>query len=231
MYTLSGEGYARINGEEKHLKPGDLALIKNDTPHAYGTRKGQTWNFVWAHFVPDTQIIQWLQLPETLKGFVSIPIDNANMQKRIYRAFKRIIFDSRQGNSHSNELCMNALNEVMLLVSQNLKKPFDPRVAEVIHWLTEQLAEPLQIDELARRVGLSASRTSHLFKAETGHSIVETLIQIRLRQAALLLRHSNRSAIEIAMDVGFRNYNHFANQFKIYYDVTPTTYRKDTQNR
>jgi AraC family transcriptional regulator of arabinose operon len=49
---------------------------------------------------------------------------------------------------------------------------------------------------------------------EIGHSIVETLIQMRLRQAALLLQHSNRNATEIAQDVGFQNYNHFANHLK-----------------
>ncbi|SEB40009.1 helix-turn-helix domain-containing protein [Paenibacillus sp. GP183] len=226
-FTLSGEGYFKIQGEEKRVKAGDLAIIKSDTPHQYGTRKGQNWNFQWVHFIPSAQKISWMQLPEFPKGFFRQSIDNTYIHKRIYRVFKRIIYDNRQAGPLSDDLCMNALNEILLLILQNIKKPIDPRVADVIHILTERLTEPLQIEALAQAVGLSPSRISHLFKTETGLSIVETLIQMRLRQAALLLQHSTRNAVEIALDVGFQNYNHFANQFKTQYGVNPSSYRKD----
>jgi AraC family transcriptional regulator of arabinose operon len=225
-YTVSGEGYVMIQGTEQPIRAGDIAIIKGGTPHQYGTRKGQVWNFVWAHFMPIAQKISWMQLPEFPMGFIFHSLDSTYMQKRIYRSFKRIIYDNRQASPHSNELCMNTLNEVLLLISQNIKKPVDARVAEVLHILTEQMTEPLQIEALAKSIGLSSSRLSHVFKAEMGHSIVETLIQMRLRQAALLLQHSTRNATEIALDVGFQNYNHFANQFKAYYGMNPRQYRK-----
>jgi AraC family transcriptional regulator, arabinose operon regulatory protein len=225
-FTLSGEGYVIIQGEEKRIKAGDIAIIKSDTPHVYGTRKGEVWNFQWVHFIPNAYKVNWMQLPESPKGLVFQSIDNSYTYKRIYHAFKRIIYDNRQISPNANELCMNALSEVLLLILQNIKKPIDPRVSEVITILTESMTEPLQIEALAKSVGLSPSRMSHLFKAEIGHSIVETLIQMRLRQAALLLQHSTRNATEIAMDVGFQNYNHFANQFKKAYGVNPMKYRK-----
>jgi AraC family transcriptional regulator of arabinose operon len=226
-FTLAGEGYISVHGEERQLKAGDVAIIKSDTPHEYGTRKGQVWNFLWTHFVPNAQKVNWMRLPESPKGLVCQSFENSYTQKRIYRAFKRIIYDNRQARPESYELCMNALNEVLLLILQNIKKPTDPRVDEVMTILTERMSEPLQIEALAQSVGLSPSRLSHLFKTEIGHSIVETLIQMRLRQAALLLQHSTRNAAEIAMDVGFQNYNHFANQFKKFYGVNPMKYRKE----
>lgn len=224
-FTLSGEGYFIINGEEKRSKAGDIAIIKSETPHCYGTRKGQIWNFVWAHFVPNAENLKWTQLPESPPGFIFHSIDNSHQQKRVLRAFKRVIHDSRQTNLHSNELCINAINEVFLLISQSLSKPIDPRVAKAIHLLETKLKEPVQIDHLAEAIGLSSSRLSHLFKAETGHSIIETLNKMRLRQAALLLEHTRRSASEVAWDVGFQNYNHFANQFKAIYGMNPMQYR------
>ena len=229
-FTLSGEGYFRIHGEDWRVKAGDIAIIKHDTPHHYGTQKDQIWNFVWIHFVPSAQKINWMQLPESPKGFFHQSIDNTHLHKRIYRVFKRVIYDNRQISPLSYELCMNALTEILLLITQNLKKPIDPRVAEVMHRLTEQMTENLQIEPLAKAVGLSSSRLSHLFKAQIGHSIIETLLQMRLRQAALLLQHSTRNATEIALDVGFHNYNHFANQFKLHYGVNPRTFRKDADS-
>ncbi len=225
-YTLSGEGYMMIQGKERRILAGDIAIIKGGTPHQYGTRQGQTWNFVWVHFIPSAQKISWMQLPESPTGFIFHAIDNTYLQRRIYRIFKRIIYDNRQESPHSNELCLNALNELLLLISKDIKKPVDARVAEVLHILTERMTEPIQIEALASLIGISSSRLSHVFKSETGQSIIETLIRMRLRQAALLLQHSTRNATEIALDVGFQNYNHFANQFKIYYDMNPRQYRK-----
>lgn len=224
-YTLSGEGYMAVGGAEYRIGPGDIAMIKGGSPHQYGTRKGHVWNFVWAHFMPGEQRFQWEKLPETDKGLVLMPIAGSPLQKRIYRAFKRVIRDSRQEDAYANELCNNALNEVLLLLSQSQSKPVDPRVAEVMHLMTAKMSEPLQIEDMAGAVGLSASRLSHLFKEETGRSVVDMLIHMRLRQAALLLEHSARTASEIAQDVGFRNYNHFTNQFKAHYGSTPVSFR------
>ena len=68
----------------------------------------------------------------------------------------------------------------------------DPRIEEVLHLLSQHMREPLRIDAIARTVGLSASRLSHLFKQETGSSIVDTLNRMRIRQAALLIEHFRR---------------------------------------
>src|SRR5690348_3043469 len=65
-YTLSGEGYFNIAGEELRCKACDIAIIKAHVPHEYATRKGQIWNFVWAHFVPKAEEIKWSQLPEAV---------------------------------------------------------------------------------------------------------------------------------------------------------------------
>jgi AraC family transcriptional regulator of arabinose operon len=226
MFTLSGQGYVKMGEQQKTLEAGDIAVIKGGTPHQYGTRQGQSWNFVWAHFVPDPQEMKWMQLPESPKGLITLSVDHEQLKKRIYRAFKRVIHDCRQDSAHSNELCINGLNEILLLFSQGISKPMDPRVREVLDLLTTGMKEAQHVDDLARAVGLSSSRLIHLFKSETGLTIVQALNQMRLRQAALLLKHTPRNASEVAWDVGFQNYNHFANSFKSQYGMTPIEFRK-----
>src|SRR5690242_11805205 len=153
-FTLSSEGYFNIAGKEMRSKAGEIAILKSRIPHEYGTRKGQVWNFVWAHFSPKLEEIKWAQLPEVERGFILLKVDNVHLQKRIFRAFKRIILDSRQGGTQANELCINALNEILLLISNNTAKPLDPRITKVIHLLTTQLTVPIQVEQLAKTIGL-----------------------------------------------------------------------------
>jgi AraC family transcriptional regulator of arabinose operon len=221
-YTLGGEGYYSVPGREKLLcRAGDVTLLAPGTPHRYGTSKGETWHFVWAHFSP--QRMEASLLPEE-------PLSQQNAdsfaRRRIYRAFKRILSDSRERGEFWHELCLNALREILMLLAQRKHRRMDPRVEETLHLLSLHMREPVRIDTLARTVGVSPSRLSHLFKADTGLSIVDALNQMRIRQAALLLEHTGRSASEVCGDVGFQNYNHFINQFHKWYGMSPSAYRK-----
>ncbi|OPA76661.1 AraC family transcriptional regulator [Paenibacillus selenitireducens] len=220
-YTLDGEGYANTPEMEAVCRAGDLMLLKPEVPHQYGTRKGQHWHFVWAHFSP--QQVQHMWLP-TQEIYVKT-IENTSVQRRIYRAFRKIIVDSTERGTYWSELCYNALQEVLILLAQRHQQKLDARVEEVLLLLSQSIREPWKIEGIARTIGLSPSRLSHLFKEQTGHSIIEALNQMRIRQAALLLAHTDRSAFEVSQDVGFHNYNHFMNQFRKYYFTTPTAYR------
>jgi len=111
----------------------------------------------------------------------------------------------------------------MLLAKQQSSR-FEPRIEETLYLLAQRMQESVRVEELARSVGLSASRLSHLFKENTGESIVEALNRMRIKQASLLLAQTNRNAAEAAHDVGFTNYNHFTRQFRKYIGVTPSEF-------
>ncbi|MFC6331807.1 helix-turn-helix domain-containing protein [Paenibacillus septentrionalis] len=221
-YTLSGEGYFNTPEGMKTCTSGDIVILKPDTPHRYGTSKGETWNFVWAHFA-DPFIADRLLPVEAL--YVEA-IQSVSVQKRIYRAFRRIISDSRERSQFWHDLCLNSLREILMLLAQQRELQLDPRVEEALHYLSLHMRSNIKIDTLAKAIGLSSSRLSHLFREQTGHSIIDTLNQMRIHQAALLLEHTNRSASEVAYDVGFHNYNHFINQFRTWMGTTPSDYKK-----
>ncbi|MFC5649192.1 helix-turn-helix domain-containing protein [Paenibacillus solisilvae] len=220
-YTLEGEGRFITPGREDYCSKGDLTLLRHGTPHQYGTRSGRIWNFVWAHF--SSRIVETNLLPD-MPLFIHA-VDNDSAHQRIYQAFRRVISDSIERSAYWSELCENNLREILLLIAQRESKPIDARIEETQHLLSTNMAAVFRIDELARKVGLSPSRLSHLYKETIGVSIVESLNQMRIRQAALMLEHTNRNASEVALDVGFQNYNHFANQFRKHYGVSPRAYQ------
>lgn len=221
FYTIEGEGYLRTPSGEKICGPGDVALLRRGIPHMYGTVSGNKWNFMWAHFprLPETKL-----LPDNEVLVCSMP--KGSMQHRVLRIFRTLLHDSRERSKLWLELCENQLSSVLLLVAEQLADRHDPRISRVLRILSARMQEPLTIDELAAAAGLSASRLSHLFKAETGQTILETLNGMRLEQAALLMIHAGRTASEAAFDVGFQSYNHFAALFRKRYGAGPANYRR-----
>ncbi|AZN42366.1 helix-turn-helix domain-containing protein [Paenibacillus albus] len=220
-YTLSGEGYFIIDGVERLCQTGDVALMQPGVPHQYGTRKGSQWHFIWAHF--SSRIMETNLLPS--EKLLIHAIDSDSVRKRIYRAFRSLVSDSIERGEYWNELCENTMRHIILLLARRMTKQLDPRIEEIQHLLATRMQEAVRIDELAKAVGLSPSRLSHLFKESTGSSIVDTLNDMRIRQAALLLEHTDRHPSEVSLDVGFQNYNHFANQFRMRYQVSPRLYK------
>ncbi|MFD0698730.1 helix-turn-helix domain-containing protein [Paenibacillus sp. GCM10027628] len=224
-FTLEGEGYYLTSGQEQICQAGDVSLLRPGTPHQYGTRKGQTWQFVWAHF--PASLTETSLLPD--KELFILSIESESIRERIFQAFTRILGDSRERGDFWFELCCSSLREILLIMAQKTSRKVDSRIEEVLHLLSVQMRLPIRIDDLARTVGLSPSRLSHLFKASTGYSIVDTLNRMRIQQAVLLLEHTDRSASEVCYDVGFQNYNHFTNQFRKWHGMNPSTFmRKQT---
>jgi AraC family transcriptional regulator, arabinose operon regulatory protein len=223
-YTLDGEGYFEADSCEQRVRAGDVTLLKPGTPHRYGTPKGKSWDFVWAHFTGgfmDTSLLP-------LDALTIKQIEQQGVRERIYQAFLRILSDSREQGTFWHELCLGALREVLILLAKQQTSGFDPRIEETLYLLAQRMQETVRVEELARSVGLSASRLSHLFKENTGESIVEALNRMRIKQAALLLAHTNRNATEAAHDVGFQNYNHFTRQFRKYIGVTPSEFSRQS---
>ncbi|MCC8060059.1 MAG: helix-turn-helix domain-containing protein [Clostridiales bacterium] len=52
------------------------------------------------------------------------------------------------------------------------------------------------------------------------------VIETRLRKAAALLRATNQSAKDIALDCGFGDASYFTKMFRLKYHCTPGNYRK-----
>ncbi|MBS4216757.1 helix-turn-helix transcriptional regulator [Bacillus sp. FJAT-49711] len=67
---------------------------------------------------------------------------------------------------------------------------------------------------------------SHLFREQVGHSIMATLLSMRLRHAARLLEYTNLPISEIAREVGFSSPFYFTKQFTSFFGLNPSMFRK-----
>lgn len=93
-------------------------------------------------------------------------------------------------------------------------------------WLDAHLAQPVDLDGLAARFGLSRSLLTREFRRHAGASVVEYVNTRRLEKAGGELAESDRGIAEVALRCGFASLPNFYRRFRALYGVTPAEFRR-----
>ncbi len=97
------------------------------------------------------------------------------------------------------------------------------------NFIEENLAEDLNIEAIARAVGMSPYHFAHAFKAAAGLPPHKFVMQRRLEVAKSLLRGSSLGLTEIAQRVGYSSASHFSSGFHKLARVSPSEFRKGSR--
>jgi transcriptional regulator GlxA family with amidase domain len=101
----------------------------------------------------------------------------------------------------------------------------DYRVEEAIVLVEANLKDGLRIDRLARQLGISISHLQHLFKIETGTTLLRYQQGLRIERACRLLEGTNLSVKQIVSEVGAGDVSHFIRDFSKVQGLSPRRYR------
>lgn len=146
-----------------------------------------------------------------------------NMRRRTAELVKSIA-----ETSNMTELCRE-FNELFCVVAsggepEGQNVGIAARVAECIE--EEYSNENLNLDMIADRLRLSPNYVGRLFRKETGKSVSAYLVEYRLKKAVEYMKESNISMKLLIDKIGFVSESNFYKQFKKYYGITPSEYRK-----
>jgi AraC-like DNA-binding protein/cupin superfamily acireductone dioxygenase involved in methionine salvage len=84
------------------------------------------------------------------------------------------------------------------------------------------------MEEMAAHFHLTASYISRIFKINTGNTIINTVMGIRLETAKNILKNSNHTVDDIAEYIGYQDTTYFIRIFHKKFSLTPQQYRKRT---
>ncbi len=100
------------------------------------------------------------------------------------------------------------------------------KLRRVIEAMDAQLADDFSLAQLARTAELSEYHFSRMFKRATGLSPSQYFIGLRMARARRLLIETQRSVIDIGLEVGYSSASHFSQVFRREVGVTPSAYRQ-----
>ncbi|WP_176084678.1 helix-turn-helix domain-containing protein [Martelella sp. HB161492] len=104
----------------------------------------------------------------------------------------------------------------------------DDRVARAIELMEAYIENPLPLETIAERLGLSLRQLDRAFGRALGRTPKQQYVLIRLQSAQRLLLETSEPIYRIAIRSGFFDSAHFSSSFKSAFGIPPTEMRKRT---
>lgn len=100
------------------------------------------------------------------------------------------------------------------------------RLRGAVALMEKNIANPISLSALADQLGVSTRSLTRLFQDRYRQSPHQYYRALRLHHAASLLRQSNLSVLNIAIQSGFTSASRFSQVFRERFDESPSAYRK-----
>ena len=113
-------------------------------------------------------------------------------------------------------------NEIFLQSDRLSSKPVD----EVMKVLKANVMGNLSIDEICAQTSYGRAYLFRVFKAETGKSIIEYFLELKMEKAKQFILEGKLTVKEIAVELSFNEPNYFTKTFKRITGITPSAYKK-----
>ena len=99
-------------------------------------------------------------------------------------------------------------------------------VLEAVRYINARFTEPCPLDTLAAVAGMNRFRLAKQFRAVTGETANQYVINRRLSAAATRLAETKSPIAEIAYEVGFNDISHFDACFRSAFGCPPSVWRR-----
>ena len=109
----------------------------------------------------------------------------------------------------------------------NLDQEFLTKATALIR---KNLGKDFNVDDLCLEMGMSRSSLYNKMKALTDHSPSDFIRQVRMKEAATLLKSKKHTVAEVSDMMGFSDPKYFTETFKKHYGMTPSAYMKNLES-
>jgi AraC-like DNA-binding protein len=96
--------------------------------------------------------------------------------------------------------------------------------SDIISIFENNLHASITLSELSNTLGISVSQLKKVFKAQTGNSVLDFFLQMKIKEAKRLIREDNLNFTQIADKLGYGSIHYFSRSFKLKTGMTPTEY-------
>ena len=226
QYTLRGRGLYERGGQQYMLTPGKgfLTAFPDESRYALPAEQDAYWAYVYLHF-DGPAAAPFVQTLLTRYGSVCTLAASARPVRLLLQ------FQEQMSSGHRPEKYAGGefLYQFLSAFLREAEFPTPPgggsMVSHSITIMESEFRTLTGMEELARRLQVSAAYFSRAFKAQTGQSPIRFLTNLRLQHAMTALLNTDAPLASIAENSGFATGNYFCKVFLKAVGVTPTTFR------
>lgn len=142
-----------------------------------------------------------------------------------YKAAELIDNLLKDSDYEPHDVVINPVN-IVERSSTDILAVDDPHVRRALHYIHHHLSAPLSVDEVVSQVPLSRRLLEIKFKKQTGQSVHQYIVDLRMERFSQLLISSDAPIQELALSLGLTEPKNTSRQFKARKGMTPHEYRK-----
>ncbi len=211
-FVVKGKGIYRIGDRKYTLGEGCFFVIPPFVETYYCADAEEPWEYTWVGFECEGE------LPVPLADVIHCPA-----AARVFEQMRRC---GELDGGRTAFLCAK-LWELFSLLSEGESEHEDyiDRALSIIH---AEYMNDINVQRIAKKLGLERTYFSALFKRHTGVSPVQYLKQYRMKHAAALLEQG-KSPTVAAYSVGYADIYLFSKTFKKEFGCAPRSYIREAR--
>ncbi len=222
-YVEEGQGTFYFDDVPAELHGGHFYVVY---PHAkvhYETDPAKPWTIHWliADGVELAAILQRLQFSP------AAPYLAIQQPDRLRHLFASLFLHTKNPSLSSKMTCISLVYELFaLLAEERSSSSGNSTIRRALDYIAAHYTEPIRITDLAAQLHLNNNYFTKLFYQKTGVTPMQHIRNLRFDKAAYLLKHTDLSIADVAINVGFSDTLYFSRSFHEYAGCSPTAYRK-----
>ena len=239
MLPLTSPGNIFVNDQVYPLSRGTLYLIGENTLHrtiATGSHARYILHISGKTLAElSTPQTDFTQLTRSSFRCANLNTEEMTQIIELFQALNRNKNDGTFGSDiHQTVALLNLLIRVAPALNaatagESIHNDKFLRVASILDYIRDNLAEPLTLDQIASHFFLSKHHLCRIFKSATGFTVMEYVIHSRILRAQQLLQ-KGVSVQQAGEQSGFSDNSHFIRTFHELTGTTPGRYAKEYQS-
>ncbi|MBZ4645415.1 MAG: transcriptional regulator, AraC family [Clostridia bacterium] len=245
VYIKRGNAIFQISGQDVHLGPNDIVIIKPYQPHKFIVKSQSGCEFIVLRFkfrnqhddeYSDISLNDFIEFVKNKESgpFITLKVSRKN---DIVYVMNRILREKEKQDLWGDFLSYLLIMELFVLISRALKMEWEEsiknkslKVKELMQiakeYMEKNYEKDLTLTDVARYIFLSQSYFAHAFKEEFDISPKSYLLKVRVEKSKELLEKTDLKVSDVALSVGFSSQQRYNDIFKKYVGMTPLKYKK-----
>ena len=215
IWVKKGAGRFVIDGKTHFLSENEGMFMRRNVAHSYCSEGGE-FHTAWCTFNDGDYVVDYSIGNKTHVVF--------RVPEHIETEFK-MLRDTAKSITTSYKVSAAGYSFVCDFF-ENITKNKDDVLGKAKEYMENNCHKPISLDEIADVTGLDRYALCRYFKKNSGKTVMEELLSIRINKAKRLLRYSSENIETVAMLCGFESSSYFSLKFRERCGCSPTEYRR-----
>ncbi len=231
IYVMEGHGSYRVDNRMYDLKPGNVVIIDQNVWHGeepFLNEQNITYTCAMKFYENGNRLDALLKK----NNRAVLEFTPGSAIEKLITALYELQLKPEASEYLCDNICTCILNVVYdrALKTQRQEERSDNKNDELIRIITEYLdehyMEPITLEALGKKFGLSHYYLAHIFKNETGVSPMKYIMHRKIGEVQSKLMNTDMSISQIGESLGFSSCCHLSAVFKKYFGISPKTFRQ-----